>query len=258
MKKARPTYRELEERLAAAEPVIAALRRHEVDAVVGEEKIAFLLFRKVNEAWLESNGEFNAMFELGGIGMIQAVTPAFRFARVNAKFCEITGYSAEELLTHTYLDLTHPQDRNRDMKEISDVIRGNTESWSSEKRCVRKDGCVIRVGVHGVALRNRAGQAVMIMAMIEDVTTRVREEERQRKAEKHPNEQLQERAAALSEMLRSIRKQATERKPADEVLRGIRSLIDRSIGVIDGTSKKRRGKKPSEKDRKSAGGKSSD
>src|SRR3990172_8369089 len=115
MRKTKPTYQQLEKRLAVVEPIIEALKRQEVDAIVGEGKIAFLLLRKVEEAWLETNGEFSVMFDLDGIGMVQADTPAFRFTRVNPKFCEIAGYSAEELLTKTYIGLTHPRDRRRDM-----------------------------------------------------------------------------------------------------------------------------------------------
>ncbi|MFA5864724.1 MAG: PAS domain S-box protein [Phycisphaerae bacterium] len=178
MRKTKPTYQQLEKRLAVAEPIIEALKRQEVDAIVGEEKVAFLLLHKVEEAWRESNEEFSAMFNLDGIGMIQADAPAFRFTRVNPKFCEIVGYSAEELLTKTYVGLTHPQDRNRDLKEVARVIRGKTDSLSIEKRCVRKDGHVIWVGVHGFTLRDYAGRTIRIMAMIEDITARKRAESR--------------------------------------------------------------------------------
>jgi PAS domain S-box-containing protein len=170
MKKTKPTYQELEKRLAAAEPIIEALKNHEVDAVVGEEKIAFLLLRGVEETLLNSEAGFRAMFELPGIGMIQADTPAFRFTRVNKKFCEIAGYSAEELLTKTYIDLTHPQDRPRDMSELARVLRGKNDSWSIEKRCVRKDGSAVWVGVNGAVLRDDAGRATRIVAMICDLT----------------------------------------------------------------------------------------
>jgi PAS domain S-box-containing protein len=170
MNKKKPTYQELEKRLAAAEPIIEALKNHEVDAVVGEEKIAFLLLREVEEALRISDAGFRAMFDLCGIGMVQADTPAFRFTRVNQKFCEMAGYSAEELLTRTYIDLTHPQDRRRDMSNLALVLRGKADSWFIEKRCVRKDGSVIRVGVNGAVLRDDAGRAVRIMAMISDLT----------------------------------------------------------------------------------------
>src|SRR5271166_3498797 len=110
MSKTKPTYEELEKRLAAAESIVNVLKNHEVDAVVGEEKIAVLLLREVEEALRISDAGFRAMFELSGVGMIQADSPGFRFTRVNGRFCEMAGYSAEELLTKTFIGLTHPDD----------------------------------------------------------------------------------------------------------------------------------------------------
>jgi PAS domain S-box-containing protein len=178
--KSKPTYRELEERLAVAEPIVEVLKNHEVDAVVGEGKVAFLLLREVEEALRISDAGFRAMFELSGIGMVQADAPAFRFTRVNQKFCEIAGYSAEELLTQTYIGFTHPLDRQRDMSEFAQVLRGKADSWSIEKRCVRKDGSVIWVGVNGAVLRDDAGRAVRILAMIGDLTASKKACERSR------------------------------------------------------------------------------
>jgi len=180
MSQSKPTYLELIKRLAEAEPIVEALKHHEVDAVVGDGKIAFLLLHKVEEALLDSEAGFRAMFELPGIGMIQADSPAFRFTRVNQKFCEISGFSAEELLTRTYIGITHPGDRQRDMKELTRVLRGKTDSWSIEKRCVGKDRRIIWVSVNAVALRDDAGRAVRIMAMISDITARKQAELRQR------------------------------------------------------------------------------
>ena len=170
MKKSRPTYQQLEKRVAVAEPIVEALKRHEVDAVVGEEKIAFLLLREVREALVNSEAGFRAMFELSGVGMVQADSPAFRFTRVNQKFCDIAGYSAEELLTKTYIGLTHPQDQKRDMDALARVLHAKSNSWSIDKRCVRKDGSVVSVRVNGAALRDVAGRVVRILAMISDLS----------------------------------------------------------------------------------------
>lgn len=169
MSKSRPTYQELETRLAASEPIVDALKAHEVDAVVGEQKIAFLLLKEVREALVNSEAGFRAMFELSGVGMFQADSPAFRFTRVNQKFCDIAGYSAEELLTRTYIGLTHPQDRQRDMNALAKVLQAKTNSWSIDKRCLRKDGSVISVRINGTALRDVAGRVVRILAMIGDI-----------------------------------------------------------------------------------------
>ncbi|MEK6642810.1 MAG: PAS domain S-box protein [Planctomycetota bacterium] len=180
MSKAKPSYAQLEKRLAAAEPIIEALKRQEVDAIVGEEKIAFLLLRKVEKAWLASSAEFSAMFNLGGIGMIQADAPALCITRVNPKFCKMTGYTSEELLTKSYLSLVGPEDRSTVMKKIARVLRGKADSWSVERHLVRKDGSVIWVCVNGTALRDDAGLMVSIMVMIEDISDRKQAEQQQR------------------------------------------------------------------------------
>jgi len=264
VRKTKPTYQQLEKRLAAAEPIIEALKRQEVDAVVGEGKIAFLLLRKVEEALLESNGEFSAMFDLYGIGMVQADTPAFRFTRVNPKFCEIAGYSAEELLTKTYIDFSHPQDRKRDLKVLARVIRGKTDSWSMEKRCFRKDGRIIWVGVHGAALRDHAGRVVRIMAMIEDITARKQAEQQLCDAQERLEKRDQERTAVMSQMFRSLRSRVAKRKLADQLLQAVQEFIDRSIGPLGEKSSAERGKPiprtkaPFKKTGKSASRRSSD
>jgi PAS domain S-box-containing protein len=170
MSKSKPTYQELETRLAAVEPIIKALRNHEVDAVVGPEKIVVLLLREVEEALRISDAGFCALFELPGVGMIQADAPGLHFTRVNQKFCEMAGYSAEELLNTAYLGLTHPDDQQRAMAELARVLRGKADSWSIEKRCVRKDGSLIWMGVDGAVLRDDAGRAVRIVAMIRELS----------------------------------------------------------------------------------------
>ncbi|MEI8194392.1 MAG: PAS domain S-box protein [Phycisphaerae bacterium] len=200
MSQRRPTYQELEKRLAVAEPIIEVLKRHEVDAVVGEEKITFLLLREVEYALLNSDAELRTMFELSGIGMFQADTPALRFAQVNQKFCEMAGYAAAELLTKTYLGLTHPHDCQRDMNGIAPVLRGQSDTWSIEKRCLRKDGSTIWVSVHGAAVRDDTGRIVRIVAMINDLTAR-----------KETEQELRDQAAQLRKLtaeLRRLRKAA--------------------------------------------------
>jgi len=168
------------------------------------------------------------MFNLDGIGMIQADAPAFRFSRVNSKFCKITGYTAAELLAKTYVDITHPLDRNRGLKELARIIRGKTNAWSIEKRCVRKDGRVIWVSVHGTALRDHVGQTIKIMATIEDVTER-KADEQPRTAQEQAKKPLQERTAEISQMLQSLRNQVARLRLTDKVHQAIHEIIDRFI-----------------------------
>ena len=45
------------------------------------------------------------------------------------------------------------------MSDVAQMLRGKADSWSIEKRCVRKDGSVVWVGVHGAALRDDTRQS---------------------------------------------------------------------------------------------------
>jgi PAS domain-containing protein len=87
------------------------------------------------------------------------------------------------LLSKTYIGLTHPQDLRRDLSELARMLRGKADSWSSEKRCVRKDGSVVWLGVNGAVLRDGTGRAVRILAMISDRTASKQAEQERRDAE---------------------------------------------------------------------------
>ena len=208
MSKAKPTYEEIERRLAVAEPIVAALTRHEVDAVVGREKISFLLLREVGEALQSSEAAFRAMFDLTGVGMFQADTPALRFTRVNETFCRITGYSADELLTKTYLGLVHPDSRKRTMRGLSQVLRGKVDAWSADMRFVQKDDSVIWVGVNAVALHDENRRVIQIMAMVNDIT-----------AHKLAEETLRDRSAQLRKLATELtRAEQRERRRIAQIL----------------------------------------
>lgn len=119
-----------------------------------------------------SEKEFRAVFELAGSGKAQVDPASSRFVRVNRKFCEITGYTEAELLTLTYLEITHPEDRERDLAVTLPVLRGEQNYWTSEKRYVRKDGRVIWVLITGALLRDDQGQPFHTVATIHDITAR--------------------------------------------------------------------------------------
>jgi PAS domain S-box-containing protein len=134
--------------------------------------------RKAAEAALrQSEEQFRAMFELASIGMAQADPTTRRWVRVNRKMCEITGYSAAELLQLHVPELTHPEDRDRDEDLFRRVIRGEAPDYRLEKRYLCKDGAIAWVNVNMAAIRDAAGRPVRSMATIEDITERKQAEE---------------------------------------------------------------------------------
>jgi signal transduction histidine kinase len=71
----------------------------------------------------------------------------------------------------TYEVLTHPEDRARDSAEIEKVVKGERDTWSIEKRYIRKDGAVIWVSVNGTVIR-LGGSPHRTVANIIDISER--------------------------------------------------------------------------------------
>jgi PAS domain S-box-containing protein len=127
--------------------------------------------------------EFRATFDLAAMGMAQVDPVTERFVRVNQKFCEITGYTEEELRGLTFRDITYPGDPPNDPVAYPKVLAGETQDWSVEKRYRRKDGTIRWVLVRGSVIRNEGGQPVLSMAAIADITDRRQAEEALRDSE---------------------------------------------------------------------------
>ncbi len=125
----------------------------------------------------ESEEQFKAMFEMASIGMAQADPHTGQWLRVNQKLCEITGYSADEMLAMHIREITHPEDSEKDWEAFQDLVSGNLKDYRLEKRYIRKDGTVIWVNVNATVIRDAAGQPTRTMGTIEDITERKRAEE---------------------------------------------------------------------------------
>jgi PAS domain S-box-containing protein len=118
----------------------------------------------------QSESEFRGIFELSAAGMAEADPATGRFLKVNRKFCDITGYTEKELRARTFRDITHAEDRTVDAVRWESVVRGEADSWFSEKRYVRRDGGIVHVSVNGTCLRDLRGQPFRTIAVIQDIS----------------------------------------------------------------------------------------
>lgn len=92
--------------------------------------------------------------------------------RVNPAMCRICGRSEEEMLSVELLELTHPDDQQRDLELGLPVWVGDAEGWSHEKRLVRPDGSVRWVQQEVVVVRDDAGRPHHFLAQAVDITDR--------------------------------------------------------------------------------------
>ncbi|HEV8520206.1 MAG TPA: EAL domain-containing protein [Burkholderiales bacterium] len=116
---------------------------------------------------------FRATFEQAAVG-IAHTEPEGRFLQVNQKLCEMLGYTRDELLGMSAIEVTHPEDRGIDAVRRAQLIAGELETYSVERRCVRKDGAVIWVNRTVSMVRDAAGAPLYFIRVMEDITGRKR------------------------------------------------------------------------------------
>jgi PAS domain S-box-containing protein len=167
---------------------------------------------RVQEALRTSEAEFRANFELAGIGQVQLDPKTGQMLRVNPRFCEMLGYSADELLTMTFLDITHPEDRPSNAATVQRFLSGETSEYSTEKRYVRKDGSIMWGLLTATMIRDAVGRPLRTVCMVQDISER-RQSEALSQCQKVALEMVAQ-GAPLAEVLQfvvaSLEKQATE------------------------------------------------
>jgi PAS domain S-box-containing protein len=87
------------------------------------------------------------------------------------------GYSEEELLTMSFVDITHPDDVKLNLWNIDGLAAHEADHFSMEKRYVRKDGEIVWVSLNVVAVRATSGTEGHTVGLAEDITERKQAEE---------------------------------------------------------------------------------
>ncbi|PKQ20339.1 MAG: hypothetical protein CVT66_05630 [Actinobacteria bacterium HGW-Actinobacteria-6] len=162
--------------------------------------LLFFLYLEVElaeRALVKSNERFRATFEQAAVGIIH-VDQNQHFLRVNRRFCEMTGYSREELLGNlTVADVTHPDDREISVAFLARIASGEREDLTIEKKYLRKDGSAFWGAVTVSAVRKRDGSPEYLIAVVRDVTERKQLEAELAAHQTHLEELVTERTENL-------------------------------------------------------------
>jgi PAS domain S-box-containing protein len=95
---------------------------------------------------------------------------------VNPAFCNILGYTAEELTRLTIEGITHPDDWEETKSRFDALVCGVIDSYELEKRYIRRDGVIITGRARAGLVRDAQGRPLMVVGEVEDITQRERTE----------------------------------------------------------------------------------
>ena len=127
---------------------------------------------------------FELAFERAPIGMALVALDG-RLMRVNQALCAIIGYTARELVTKTFQELTHPDDLDADLELARQLLAGQIQEYQIEKRYIDANGRHVWINLSGTLVRDGHGEPRHFIAQVQDIADRKRLEDRLRDLADH-------------------------------------------------------------------------
>lgn len=110
-------------------------------------------------------------FKVSPIGMA-IVAPDGRWLKVNPALCRLLGRDQRTLLDGAFLEVTHPDDLERDLTLARETLDGVREGYELEKRYIDAGGHTIWAQLTVTLIRNDDGTPRWFVSQILDITAR--------------------------------------------------------------------------------------
>ncbi|MGA7673344.1 MAG: PAS domain S-box protein [Nitrolancea sp.] len=130
----------------------------------------------------ESEESFRKVFAEAAVGEFTTSLDG-RFLQVNHAFCQITGYSEDELKATDILSITHADDVEMSAERYRQLTEEMIPYFHLDTRYIRHDERVVSVQLSSSVARNADGDPLYVIGLVQDVTERKLAEERQQDAE---------------------------------------------------------------------------
>lgn len=146
-----------------------------------QENLEQLVEERTNKLQ-ESEELFRKVFEEGQLG-VALTTIDYRYLKANKRFCEMLGYTEEELIQLTFPEITHPDDIERDLELVQKKLSGELRANKIEKRFIRKNKEIIWVALSVGVIHDKNGKNKYGIIMADDITSRKQAQEILRQSE---------------------------------------------------------------------------
>ena len=137
--------------------------------IVGEV-MAQALVRKRSETALQASEErWRSMFEASNLG-ISIIDQDLHYVATNSALQAMLGYTANELLRLTPIDVTAEEDLDVTRTRLAELQQGERHHYETVKQYRRKDGTILWGHVYGSAVQDAKSGAKMFIGTLIDIT----------------------------------------------------------------------------------------
>ncbi len=126
--------------------------------------------RQSEQALRENEDKFRYVFDYSPVA--KSITRPSGEIEVNQAFCDMLGYSQEELQGEVWSKITHPDDVQTSQQLVASVMSGETRSIQLSKRYIHKNGAAVWTEVNSTLRRDGEGCPLYFLTSVIDVTER--------------------------------------------------------------------------------------
>ena len=152
------------------------LNKSELDPRRLERAVTRAIARHRVENALRERETRVAEAEARALVMVTQVALDGTYVKVSPRFCELLGYSDEQLRSMRSEDITHPDDLGHDVARRQTLLTRSAGSLEFEKRYVRKDGEIVWAYVNCSLVDAEGGAPLCFLNYVRDIGVQKRAE----------------------------------------------------------------------------------
>ena len=141
-----------------------------------------------------------AIFEQTSVG-ITVIDREGNLIEFNRAFQNMLGYSEDELRNKNIKNFTFPDDIKENFDLLRSALEGKIEKYIIEKRYVRKDGEIVWGRINSSVIKDKDGNILYLLSIIEDITDRKYKELKLKEKEENLEKIFKQTTFALSKLI---------------------------------------------------------
>jgi PAS domain S-box-containing protein len=146
----------------------------------GTRALARDLMRRIDKQQSDlrhSEDAYKLLFDNAGTANCETDPFTGRLLRVNDRMCEMFGYTRDELLAKSLIDVTHPNDQQASIDMLKTIAAGAHDTLTLDKRYLRKDGSAFWALKTTRLITDAAGHPTLCTTVIQDISQRKADEQ---------------------------------------------------------------------------------